>query len=393
MARTPTPREPRRASVPTDALAPPPSLTRSRLLGPGFLALGLTALGALAARQPASPAVVPAPSSGGLWTLDATRGLLARVHLDARRVDALVPAAAGTTAVLSTAHALLQLGPAGLTPVDPCTLRQGLPFTLPEGSRIALGADRLAVATPDGAVHVLDATALPPGGLTSVAPAHRAATGPCPIVVDLHGGAHLLDGTTLHSLPRRDVASESIPRSAIDLPGLTADPAALELSTVEEHPIVLDREHRLLRTAGRVLDPSRHGITDLASARLQRPGPDAADILVATGDALIALPRDGSAPRRRPAGASAVPLPPVRTRQGACGVWQDPARVLRCGPEHAPQLFDLPSLPADASLALHAQGDLLLLEDRRSGWCHVLDEDPASLELGPELTILQEQRR
>lgn len=392
MARTPTPREPRRASGPTDPLAPPPSLTRSRLLGPGFLALGLTALGALAARQPTSPTVVPAPSSGGLWTLDATRGLLARVHLDARRVDALVPAAAGTTAVLSTAHALLQLGPAGLTPVDPCTLRQGLPFTLPEGSRIALGADRLAVATPDGAVRVLDATALPPGGLTSVAPAHRAATGPCPIVVDLHGGAHLLDGTTLHSLPRRDVASEIIPRSAIDLPGLTADPAALELSTVGEHPIVLDREHRLLRTPGRVLDPSRHGVTDLASARLQRPGPDAADILVATGDALIALPRDGSAPRRRPAGASAVPLPPVRTRHGACGVWQDPARVLRCGPEHAPQLFDLPSLPVDASLALHAQGDLLLLEDRRSGWCHVLDEDPASLELGPELTILQEQR-
>lgn len=249
------------------------------------------------------------------------------------------------------------------------------------------------MSTPDGAVRILDTDTAPFGDLGAIAPVHRAERGPCPVVVTVRGTVHLLAGATLLSVVRTQPGDRPAVSAPVDLPGLAQDPAALELSSVGERAVVLDREHRLLRTAdGESLDPSRHGIAELATARLQQPGPAAGTVLLATADALHALPWDGTTPVRWSTGAAATPLAPVRARRGVCGAWVDPARVLWRGDTGIPRPLELTALPADAAPTLTAQGDLLLLDDRRTGWCCVLGDDPEALDLRPELDFLTAER-
>ena len=90
----------------------------------------------------------------------------------------------------------------------------------------------------------------------------------------------------------------------------------LAVTLVGDTPVVLDR------TSGQVLIGSR--AIDLAggeSAELQEPGESAHSVAVATGQALVELPLDGSAAATTDVGSVGDPVAPVRVLGCTYGAW------------------------------------------------------------------------
>ncbi len=276
-----------------------------------------------------------------------TAYLLDRQAGSLQRIDTAMVALAGSTVPLDT-QAEVGLGENTIGILDP---RTGDLWSLPFDG-VSVLEDPTATATAhvgdggalavadDGTVYALDPV---PGEIVSIDPATR------PGVEELVG-----DGTDENAddaderADGGDADDSDDPDPSDDPEADAPDPVArtplgegvdlststTQLTTVGSEPVVLAydenaRSLRLLRPDAEPIDLSDTGL-DLASARLQAPSAGGSEAFIATSDALVAVPLDGSELRIEPVAAGA-PAQPVQVAGCAHGAWSSADYVRWCG--------------------------------------------------------------
>src|SRR5690625_1108250 len=143
----------------------------------------------------------------------------------------------------------------------------------------------------------------------------------------------------------------------------------VELTTVGEEPVILDRENRMLRLGTEVKDYqlTEHGVSDLDGARLQQSSSQSEDVVLATADALFVIPLDGGQAREHPAGGTGTPTAPAQAQGCAYGAWNGSKRYVRACGDGEPTAEAIPESPDDGDLRLRVNNDLVVLNDQEFG--------------------------
>ena len=153
---------------------------------------------------------------------------------------------------------------------------------------------------------------------------------------------------------------------------------ATEITAVGSTSVVLDRDIGTLAVpGGRTLPGAELG----TGLRLQQPGPDHAEVLVASDTRLGTVSLDGTPPQTLWGEGTGAAVAPVRL--GACswGAWQgQPTRVHRCNgrpPEDAGPITNLKDQPG-MTLQFRVNRNRVVLNELASGTVLMVDEGTAS---------------
>lgn len=307
-------------------------------------------------------------SDGGVWVLNEGDGLMGRLNVDARELDARLSMTGDDLDVVQSGYHVIETGSRGMTPINAASVRRGGMVELSPGTEVALGGDRVAIAYPDGRVWILtpeEAAAFSPNG---VEPVHTAGSMP-EIAVSTEGTVFVLDDTELLTFPvaadTRDTEADS-PSTA---GALSTQDDMVELTTVGEEPVILDRENRMLRLGTELTDYhlTDHGVSDLDGARLQQSSPPSDDVVLATADSLFVIPLNGGKAHQHPAGGTGTPTAPAQAKGCAYGAWNGSQRyVSACGDEE-PTAEAIPEASDNGDLRLRVNHDLVVLNDQEFG--------------------------
>ncbi len=327
-------------------------------------------------------------SDGGVWVLNRQDGLMGRVNVDARELDARVTSVGDDLDVLQSGYAVFERGARGLTPIDASLVKRGGTVELAPGTQVALGGDRVAIAMADGRVWVLsvsEAAAFDPGAMKPVVEGKKE-----PVVsVTSAGTVLVLDGETLSVIERAGEASDSKVSSTVTVGGVSSDAESVELSSVGETPVVLDRENRLLRVGSKAkeIDLTGEGVTDFSGLRLQQPSPTGDSVLVATPDALLDVPLGGGKVASVSAAGTGEPVSPVQMKDCNYAAWNGSRAYVRAceGSEAVSEVID--GAKGDGDLVLRQNRDLVVLNDQQFGLAWMIAQD---MQLVDEWQIQQE---
>ncbi len=144
----------------------------------------------------------------------------------------------------------------------------------------------------------------------------------------------------------------------------------ISLTTVGDRPVVLDTAAKALVTSDR-----RIPLSDVDGAQLQQPGPDDADVLMATRTHLWRIPLDGSAPTSVADGNGAVPANPVQVGSCSYGAWaapSSPPMVEQCGTDRLKQ-FAVNGKGTDPEFRVNKGA--VVLNDKAFGDSFVINND------------------
>src|SRR5699024_6280398 len=155
----------------------------------------------------------------------------------------------------------------------------------------------------------------------------------------------------------------------IEVGGLSATDEMVELTTVGEEPVILDRENRMLRLGTEVKDYqlTEHGVSDLDGARLQQSSSQSEDVVLATADALFVIPLDGGQAREHPAGGTGTPTAPAQAQGCAYGAWNGSTRYVRACGAGDPTAEAIPEPADDGDVRLGVNNGLVVLNDQEFG--------------------------
>ncbi|MPV49772.1 tandem-95 repeat protein [Pseudactinotalea sp. HY160] len=280
--------------------------------------------------------------------------LLDRQAGSLQRIDTAMVALAGSSVPLGP-EAEVGLGENTVGVLDPRTGDLwSLPFdgvsVLEDPTATAtahVGDDASLAVADDGTVHALDPV---PAEIVTIDPATRpgveelTADGATDTGEGVPDGS---DGSDAEEAAGEDAEAGGSGAEDSDAPdpvtrtplgeGVELSTAQTQLTVVGTVPVVLAydenaRSLRLLRPdsgQSEPIDLSDTGL-DLASARLQAPSVGGSEAFIATSDALIAVPLDGSEPRIEPVAAGA-PAQPVQVAGCAYGAWSSADYVRWCG--------------------------------------------------------------
>lgn len=325
-------------------------------------------------------------NDGTVWLTNAAQLKLGRYNPAVDELNAGLVAGSADLDVRQDGTDVLLVEPGRIGVVDPAAVALAAQVTVPADAEVGLGAGVVAVADPQGAVWIRTLAEL-------------ASLDPATAVPDLDlgpGGRAVVSrtGTTLAVEPDGDLwrvpAGTPEPEPAGELAG-TGRPGAA--TAVGETLVVLSGS--TVRTAAGTTSLARWG-TDLT---LQQPGPAADVVLVATPQALLAVPLAGGDVVETPSGGSGAPAAPVRV--GACvhGAWATASgSYLRLCPGTEPVREDLEDLTAADRLVFRVNRDVVVLNDTARGRLWVPLEDTARREpnwadIQPEAETQQDERR
>lgn len=340
---------------------------RRRLVVGGVVAVAAVAVGLGAA------AVVLARPTPDVWIASAADGLLGRVELGDGGVTATVDVAASTFEVISqddAAVVVYDTEVSRLVVVDAATLEDaGPPVPVPVGSRVEVGGGVAAVLDSGaGEVWVTDVDSLAELDVASAEPALTDLSAASRLAVGVDGATYVVDPgqATLFIL---DV--DGSPAADVPLQGVS-ESADLLVTAVGAAPVVLDRTNGRLHLPGSVVE-----LATSPDSRVQRPGPAADSVLVATSTALVSQPLDGS-PATEVRGGGKSPPAPVYVDTCGYAAWHATGTVVRDCPGDEDDLLGSVDVEADAELRFRFDGDAVVLNDQRSGgaWRAADDLEP-----------------
>lgn len=327
-------------------------------------------------------------SNGGVWVRDEGGELVGRVNVDAGELDARLTAAGEDLEIIQDGYTVLLTGTRGITPVNTASVQRDPLVELTPGSTVRLGHDRVAIASPGGKVWILSPGQLPGFSPAKVEPAYTAGGGVAEIAVGSDGTVFVLDGTTLITFPRTDDPGRATAEEPTELDTLSTAADQVQLSAVGTVPVVLDTENNMLRlgASGTEHDLAADGIGSLDAAELQQAGPAAADVVLATGSALVRVPLAGGEARASAAGAPGIPVPPVQVDGCAYGAWTQSNLYVRACDGLEPVAALVPGAASSADLTLRVNRYLVVLNDQDSGRFWKIAENMKPVDEGREDT-------
>lgn len=273
--------------------------------------LSLLGLILVAVRQPGFTQVRPTAPDRSIWLHSAERALIGRADLASARLDSALAVKGAVELVqdqLTGAVAVHDRGAHELQLVDPALVVIGARITVPDLASVAMNGGRIAVADEaTGRLWVAPADHPERSDLRSATPVTTLGPGAA-VTVAPSGTVYAVAAGSdrLVTIGRDDRPVTTA------LPGgrLGRDPDELELTTVGDRPVIWDHSTGILRTA-----EVSFAVNGLATGRLQVPGPDRPDVLIATAQGLSTVDlTDGQV--RTPTRAQGAPARPAVTENG-----------------------------------------------------------------------------
>jgi hypothetical protein len=154
-------------------------------------------------------------------------------------------------------------------------------------------------------------------------------------------------------------------------PVVATQAPSIDITTVGETPVVLDRAAQQLVLPDRRVDIARGD-----AAVLQQPGPEADAVLVATPTSLLRVPLDGGDPAIVVDGRSGTPSAPVLLGGCAHAAWAAERSVyaVSCGSDPV-RTIEVPHATADSRLTFRVNRDVIVLNDQATGNTWLVDAD------------------
>ena len=305
---------------------------RLTVVSTAVLAVAALVLTGFALRYPGLTSSDVEVSNGGVWVTNEQAGLLGRLNVDAGELDARLSSAGQDLDIIQSGYTVLETGPRGFTPINTASVTRSGLVELPTGTTVEIGGDRIVLAAPDGRVWILSPEEAAAFSASAVEPVLEADSGQRTVAVSEDGDVFVLDSSELLVYPRTDDTRDTEAEDPIEVPGVSQDSEALQLSAVGDEPVILDRENQLLRV-GRDMDDyslADYGVSSLDQAQLQQSGPGADTFVVSTIDALFVIPFDGGSATQIDAGGTATDVvKPAQVQGCAYGAWGGSKRYVR----------------------------------------------------------------
>ena len=274
--------------------------TRITVVSTALLAVAALVLTGFALRYPGLRSTDVDVSDGGVWVTNENDGLLGRLNVDAGELDARLSSAGQDLDIIQSGYHVIETGPRGMTVINTASITRNALVELPDGSEVAIGGDRVAIASPAGQVWILSpeqAGAFSPSEVEPVLETSH--EGVAPLAVTTDGTVYVLDGDALLEYPRSEDTRDTTAKDPVEVTDLSGRAESVQLTTVGARPVILDRENRLLRVGreAKALDLGAYGVASLDAAQLQQSGPASDSFALATEDRLFLIPFAGGDPQ------------------------------------------------------------------------------------------------
>ncbi|VXB42191.1 Fibronectin type III domain protein [Microbacterium sp. 8M] len=306
---------------------------------------------------------------GGVWLTKTSSLLVGHFNNESRVLDGGLRTGGENYDVLQSGGTVLVTDHTAstLTSVDPARVVLSDAVLLPGGAKSALGGTTVAILDPkEGKLWVRSASSL--SGFK--------AAGEKPLAT-LGAGADVAVGGdgTVYAVSAKDSTVVTV---HVDAQGKAQSPSTekIELggnakptiTVVGSTPVVLDAEAKTVFAAGHrtVLDGA--DVKNLDAAVLQQPSADNGAAVLATADALISVPLDGSAPAVQDVGGTGAPAAPVYLNGCTYGAWGGSAKFLRDCIGSANDLkTSIEGAESSSTLVFRVNRDVVVLNDTASG--------------------------
>ena len=311
-------------------------------------------------------------NDSGVWVTNAAEGEVGRFNYQAQALDGTLLANTTGFDVQQDAQRVLMAstGDSSASPIDPAQLALSSTMKLPSGAQVVSGDATTAIYDGEsGNVWVL-----PFDGAQSF---DADETDPVLEGVGKGGRVEVSTGGTVVVASPADQKLWTIPTSSRGTAGDpeeerlgVSDGADVQVTTVGEEPVVLDR------STGKVVLPGGDAVEveGGAEAQLQQPSADSDVVVLATSRGLVSQPLDGGTSTKRT--ANGTPAQPVQLGDCVYGAWSVSGQVVRdCPGTDDDQDVVLEGLSSDASLVYRVNRDVIVLNDvARGGLWMAADE-------------------
>lgn len=329
---------------------------------------------------------------GGVWVTNAAKRLAAHLNYPSQTLDGGVVAAGGSFDVSQSGNDVVMLDSSLVTGqvIDTAALTMSASTSLKDYT-VSQGADTFVIADEKGgrvwALPVRDLPAFTPDA--------------APIVKDV-GGARALattDGAVL--VWDRDLTVRRLQRSGSSWESTDRGRLAGSLDKDVKFTAVGDELVAYSPSSGTLTTTKAQvRIDDPEGSKIQEPGPGREHVLVATRNALLQVPIDGTPVRSREAGPArsasapaAIPAAPVRVGDCDYAAWGGSGRYLRdCPTDGDDRALDVPSLTSAKSLVFRVNRQTVVLNDVANGDAYVVNDKAELVNNWKDITRQLEQR-
>lgn len=345
-----------------------------------------TAVVGLAVTYPGTPVAQVQLNDAGVWVTNTALSLVGHLNFQAHELDAGLRAGSSQFDVLQRASEVLldDAGSGTASQVDVSKVVLKGAAHLPAGAAMSMGGGTVAILSGDAKqLWVLPTAQLTSFDAQQVKPT-ATSDGRTAVAVGPDGTAWAAVAAAGTLTAYRPGAAPA-PRK---LDGVAPD-ASLSVTAVGSHGVVLDA------AAGRLVVDGAAPVTlsGATGAVLQQPGADARAVEVATPDALVDQPLDGSAATRHPLPGTGVPAQPVRLNGCTYAAWSGSSQYLR---DCAGTASDVTATIPDAkggSLTFRVNRDLVVLNDATTGAVWLTDNTLTQVNNWQDVTPPPDQQK
>ncbi|MDR2323072.1 MAG: tandem-95 repeat protein [Microbacterium sp.] len=254
-----------------------------------------------------------------------------------------------------------------VTSVDPARVVLSDAVLVPGGAKSVLGGSTVAILDPkDGKLWVVPSSGL--NGFKAAGKDPQATLGPnADVTVGKDGTVYAV------SAKNRNVVTVHVDAQGDPQPPSTegielAEGAKPTITVVGSTPVVLDAKAKTVFAGGHRTELTGSEVKDLDAAILQQPSAENASAVLATADALIDVPLDGSAPKVQDVGGTGAPAAPVSLNGCTYAAWGGSAKFLRdCIGDANDLKTTIDGAESSTSLVFRVNRDVVVLNDTAGG--------------------------
>ncbi|WP_214467963.1 Ig-like domain-containing protein [Microbacterium flavescens] len=328
----------------------------------GILTAAAVAITTMAFVYEGNPTTEVDLHDGGVWVTKRSSLLVGHFNHESQVLD-------GGLRTTSTDYDILQSGQnilvvdetdSSVTAVDPAMVALHESADVPGGAKVVLGGTAVGILDPaSGDLWVVPSASVGSFEVEGAEPIANVGK-----EADVAAG---VDGT-VYAVSAEDAELVTVRTDAEGAP--EGDPSrsrveglesgsTVSVSAVGDHPVILDADSGTLFAAGRAT-----GVDGGRTAVLQQPSAQNDAVVLATADALVRVPLDGSEPVVQTAGAEGGPAAPVFLEGCAYAAWNGSAKFIRdCVGDHDDLTVDIEGVKASSVLRFRVNRDVVVLND------------------------------
>lgn len=305
-------------------------------------------------------------NDGGVWVTNQTQGMVGHLNYPSRMLDGAYAANSDRFDLSQHEGAVFHANTdqSKVSPVDVANVARGTEVQLPASAVLSQGGSAVAVTDPAaGNVWLTSTGSLPFFSDTELEPAVENAPGAA-AGVSPEGTAVVADprGGRIYSFEVADDGSYGDPliSDAEELKGF----GDVQVAAVGNKAVVFDAESgTMVLPGGRTVE-----FDDTRGARLQDSGPGADSVALATSNALIEQPLNGSAATVTEIAGGGTPAPPVLVDGCVHAAWSGAGSYVRnCAQEADNLREDIPGIGASSDLVFRVNRSVVVLNDINGG--------------------------